>query len=663
MVFDGNMSISRDTKRNRRLRASQADRDRNKPNPNAGNATGASANPLGRAGAPAPEGRRRGLLGFGQRGGQPEERRRGRSAGAGSAGAGSAGNGSAGNGSAGTGAGLGRVAGGQPTNRPRAVDRPASPRKRPSFFQQLLGNRLGNRLGNKSSTAKGSNSANKNAGNAAGNRPGNGAVVLPHRRPDRTGASGQAAGPSAFGQPASGQPSVNPRLDRAGRASRFGRNSDRNSDRSSDRSSDRNFDRNFDRSFDRNNASPAESGSAKVTPLNQARGRQRDRQPDRQQDRFRQRAEAAAAAALEAKRSRPEPHPVWGPILYGVRLLVVGVGIGVIAGTLLSSLDPSLRYNADQAAQSDTAQAGSAQVGDAAGKAAGVPANGLQLTQEMTALKTKLSALAAASPGLTPGVFAVDLDNGSYVDINSNRKFSAASTIKLPLLVSFFLAVDEGKVALDELIAMRPDLIAKEAGEMQTQEPGTKFAALYTATEMIRTSDNTATNMIIDRLGGAAELNQRFLAWGLTQTVLRNPLPDVEGTNTTSPRDLVTLLGRINQGEILSMRSRDRLLSILAGNTINDLLPQGLGEGATIAHKTGNIGTVLGDVGLVDMPSGKRYLIMAIVERPKGDEQAAELIRQISRETYQYLESTANKSETPAPAAPKVDIATTQKKP
>jgi beta-lactamase class A len=433
---------------------------------------------------------------------------------------------------------------------------------------------------------------------------------LPHRRPDRSQAPGQTLG-------------------RAGRASRFsGRNG--------------------------NPSAPAEGGTAKVMPLNQAR-RQRERLGNRPE-----------VVAPEVKRPRPEPHPVWGPILYGVRLLVVGVGIGVIAGTLLSSLDPSLRYSADTAAQSGNA-ADSAQAGDVsalgAGKAANAQANGLQLTQEMTSLKTKLNSLAAAASGLTPGVFAVDLDNGSYVDINSNRKFASASTIKLPVLVAFFQAVDEGKVTFDELLAMRPDLIAKESGEMQTQEPGTKFSALYTATEMIRVSDNTATNMLVDRLGGAAELNQRFLAWGLTQTVLRNPLPDVEGTNTTSPRDLVTLLGRVNQGEMLTLRSRDRLLSILASNTINDLLPQGLGEGATIAHKTGNIGTVLGDVGLVDMPSGKRYLIMALVERPKGDERAAELIRQISRETYQYLESTASKSDRSAPSSPKVNLATTQNKP
>lgn len=361
----------------------------------------------------------------------------------------------------------------------------------------------------------------------------------------------------------------------------------------------------------------------KVTSLNE---RRRSRQAQ---------VASEPQAAAPARPARPI-NPMLSPLLYGLRLLVIGIGIGVIAGTVLSSLDPNLRYTPNSSASPGTTETQTAESEIAAG---------LQLSQEMKALKAKLEALVSQNPGLTPGVFVVDLDTGGYVDINGSRKFAAASTIKLPLLMAFFQAVDEGKVSLGESLTMRPELIAKEAGEMQFQEPGTQFPALQTVTEMIRTSDNTATNMVIDRLGGAAQINQRFQAWGLTQTVLRNLLPDVQGTNTMSPRDLVMLLGRVNQGEILSLRSRDRLLSILRTTELNDLLPQGLGPGATIAHKTGNIGTAIGDIGLVDMPTGKRYLIMAMVERPRDATGAEELIRQISKETYVYLESMANKSE------------------
>ena len=169
------------------------------------------------------------------------------------------------------------------------------------------------------------------------------------------------------------------------------------------------------------------------------------------------------------------------------------------------------------------------------------------------------------------------------------------------------------------------------------QPTGTKYAALEVATKMIAISDNTATNMLIERLGGKADLNHRFKSWGLTVTQISNLLPDLEGTNTTSPRDLVHLMAMLNQGELLSLRSRDRALDILQATTNNTLLPQGLEADASIAHKTGNIGTAIADAGIVDMPNGKRYLIAAIVKRPHNDPDAEELIREISRTAYQFL--------------------------
>jgi beta-lactamase class A len=69
------------------------------------------------------------------------------------------------------------------------------------------------------------------------------------------------------------------------------------------------------------------------------------------------------------------------------------------------------------------------------------------------------------------------------------------------------------------------------------------------------------------------------------------------------------------------------------------LLPRGLGDGAFIAHKTGNIDSVSGDVGLIDMPNGKRYLVGVLVQREADDPQANELIRQISSTIYQYFDT------------------------
>ena len=266
-----------------------------------------------------------------------------------------------------------------------------------------------------------------------------------------------------------------------------------------------------------------------------------------------------------------------------------------------------------------------------------VSPSGLKLSQEIKPLKTAVQQLAAKNAGLTPGVFFVDLDTGAYVELNGSSTFAAASMIKFPVIVAFFQDVDAGKIRLDEMLSVEPKLIGGGSGEMQYQPPGTKFTALDTATKMITISDNTATNMLIARMGGAAALNQRFRSWGLTATQIRNALPDLPGTNTTSPKDLANLMALVNQGDLMSIRSRDRLLDIMRRTTINTLLPPGLGLGATIAHKTGDIGTLVGDVGLVDMPSGKRYIAVTMVKRPYNDSRAQELIRQISRVVYQQF--------------------------
>ncbi|MGK7914380.1 MAG: serine hydrolase, partial [Prochloraceae cyanobacterium] len=271
----------------------------------------------------------------------------------------------------------------------------------------------------------------------------------------------------------------------------------------------------------------------------------------------------------------------------------------------------------------------------------------LILNKELTSLKDKFQALAAKYPQLQSGAFFVDLDNGAYVDVEADSIFSAASTIKIPILVAFFEDVDAGKIHLDEKLTMTPEMIARGSGSMQYRKPGTQFSALETATKMIVISDNTATNMLIARLGGAPAINQRFLDWGMKVTVIRNPLPDLKGTNTTSPKDLANLLARIERGELVSLRSRDRILGIMKRTRTKTLLPRGLDKGAIIAHKTGDIGSILGDAGVVDMPNGKRYIAAVMVKRPHNDYRARTLIQEISKTAYQhfkwYLPNSASK--------------------
>jgi beta-lactamase class A len=338
-------------------------------------------------------------------------------------------------------------------------------------------------------------------------------------------------------------------------------------------------------------------------------------------------------------RQPARPVPVW---VQGVRLLIVGVGLGAIAGTTMGLLEPSLKKRPATVRTSAIAS-------NVSGQALGSSTIVLKTTQELTELTAKLGAIAQETKDLTPGVFVVDPVTGEYASYNGSNVFSAASTIKVPLLIAFLQDVDAGKIRLDEVMTMQADDKAEGSGDLQYTEVGSKYQAIDVATLMIINSDNTATNMVIRRLGGIDAVNQRFKQWNLQQTMLRNRLPDVEGTNATSPQELSAMLATVSQGGLLSMNSRDRLISIMR-NTINDaLLPQTLGEGALIAHKTGDIGAMLGDTGIVDLPNGKRYLVSVMVKRPHNDERAGELIHRLSAEAYQRF-AVSKTADKPAPA-------------
>ncbi len=328
--------------------------------------------------------------------------------------------------------------------------------------------------------------------------------------------------------------------------------------------------------------------------------------------------------------------PMARTMLYALRLLIVGVGIGAIVGTALSILDPATRVTTT--GTSSGTNLGQTQTQPTPTPA--TPPSGLSLSQEISALKSTLQNLIAANPNFTPGVFVADLENGTYVDINASSSFPAASTIKIPILFAFFQDVDAGKIRLDETLTMQKDMVASGSGDMQYKPAGTQFTALEVATKMMTVSDNTATNMLIARMGGIEALNQRFRSWGLTNTAIRNQLPDLEGTNTSTPKELGNLMAMVSRGNLVSMSSRDRILDIMRSTARNHLLPKGLGEGATIAHKTGDIGKMLADAGLVDLPTNKRYVVAVMVQRPNNDSRAEKLITSISRAAYQQFTQT-----------------------
>jgi len=261
------------------------------------------------------------------------------------------------------------------------------------------------------------------------------------------------------------------------------------------------------------------------------------------------------------------------------------------------------------------------------------PGPPFQLTESIDALGNQIKERSNL-PKLSTGVFMVEPATGKYVDFNGRVAYPAASIIKLPILVKLLAAIDAGTVQMDQVLTIRQDLIGGGSGFLQWRRPGSKLSLRETAELMMIFSDNTATNMVIDLLGGKDEFNKDFQTWGLTQTRINNWLPDLPGTNTTSPYDLVSLLGRIEAGELISLKSREWMYGVMGRNRIRTLLPMGIPAGTKIADKTGDIGRLVGDAGVISTKSGQRYLIAVQVERPHNDRRANQLIREISKDTY-----------------------------
>tara|TARA_Y100001968_G_scaffold224139_1_gene206785 strand:+ start:1362 stop:2429 length:1068 start_codon:yes stop_codon:yes gene_type:complete len=254
---------------------------------------------------------------------------------------------------------------------------------------------------------------------------------------------------------------------------------------------------------------------------------------------------------------------------------------------------------------------------------------------------------------LEVSAFFLSLDNQVYADINPDKKLSAASSIKIPILIILLNMIDEGEILWNEELILTEDTIGSGSGWMAYQELGKKFPVFEVASEMIRVSDNTATNLIIKRIGGIIKVNQNFQEIGLKNTQIYNYLPDLEGTNVTSTKDLSLAIALADSGYFLSVSSRDIFREIMQKSKTNTLIPsgilRGLGKesqdidyqlslkGYLVHNKTGDIGISYSDAALIQTPHNSRALASFIVKGPFNDPRSSELIRNLAAELVPYL--------------------------
>jgi beta-lactamase class A len=347
---------------------------------------------------------------------------------------------------------------------------------------------------------------------------------------------------------------------------------------------------------------------------------------------------------LSAAQSPRSPRSRWRQtLLLLLRLAVMGVGLGALAGTGLRLLAPRL---------AEGNLSGLGQLAEAPGQQ-GLALGSFQPRQELTQLSQRWQQLAAAQDGLEATGFLLVLDDGRFAQLGPDRPMPAASSIKTPILVLALDDLDAGRLGWNDPLELTQELVGGGAGWMATRPIGTRFPFFEAATEMIRISDNSATNLLIQKLGGKAAVNARFQSLGLTATVLNNWLPDLDGTNTSSARDLARAIALVDTGETLSPRARDHFREIMASSRTDTMIPQGLlrglgktaeqpdpellSLGVSALNKTGDIGTAYADAALIQLPNGQRAVAAFMVTGPFNDPRSAELIRAMAESVSQTL--------------------------
>ena len=258
-------------------------------------------------------------------------------------------------------------------------------------------------------------------------------------------------------------------------------------------------------------------------------------------------------------------------------------------------------------------------------------------TSEMAGLKQQLTSLMAQYPLIKPSLYVWEYDQGQYVDINSNEIYPAASIIKLPVLVRMFKSIEANQFTIYDEMKMTEQYRSSGSGNLQYSQAGRNYSMDYLAKIMIQDSDNTSTNMIMAKLGGMDNVNIGLRDWGLSKTYIRTWLPDLSGTNKTTAAEMAKLLYNLDNPGFLNINSREYIIDYMSHVKNDRLIQAGLGEGALFIHKTGDIGTMLGDAGIVFAPNGKKYIVVILAKRPHNSYQGKEFIVKASELIYKAI--------------------------
>jgi beta-lactamase class A len=269
-------------------------------------------------------------------------------------------------------------------------------------------------------------------------------------------------------------------------------------------------------------------------------------------------------------------------------------------------------------------------------------------------LREQIGSIARKAEAKRAAVAFYDYQTESEFSYNGDEWFHAASTIKVPVLVGVFGAIETEELTPDSRVHVRNRFLSavdgapyrieagRDANSQVHAHIGKTMRISDLARHMIVTSSNLATNLLVD-LVGLDRMQQTLKELGAEGVELRRGVEDErafeEGINNrVTANGLVRVLRLIEEEQAISRDASERMLDILHEQQFRSGIPAGLPEEARVANKTGEISTVAHDTGLVYLPERKPYALAILTEwNARATSGRRETLAKISRAVYQHL--------------------------
>ncbi|MEO7964665.1 MAG: serine hydrolase [Gemmatimonadaceae bacterium] len=276
-----------------------------------------------------------------------------------------------------------------------------------------------------------------------------------------------------------------------------------------------------------------------------------------------------------------------------------------------------------------------------------------QVAPSLGTLRSRIVERVGQSPGATVGIYIRNLGDGKEISLNADTSFHAASTMKVPVMIEYFRAVDEGRISPSATTTLQNSFNSIVDGSNFTLDAGDDSdSSLYARVgqevgvrelveRMITRSSNLATNSVI-ALVNAHKADATARALGARNMHVLRGVEDNKAfragrNNTTTAHDLGMLFLAIAEGRAASRGASQTMLDILAHQEFNEEIPAGLPPGTRVAHKTGWITGTLHDAALV-FPPGRAPFVLVVLTGGIADEKVARtLIQDVARLTWEAL--------------------------